>query len=67
MTITETIQAINEGQPIEQAIPAGADVAYWKKMVANHNYLKANPKRRRRQPRHNGQPKKSICYAALSL
>lgn len=48
-SITEVIEKINAGIPIADAIPIGADVGYWQRMINNHTTSKSTPRRKKRR------------------
>lgn len=41
--INEVIKKVNAGIPLDEAIPLGADVKYWQRIIANPPKPKARP------------------------
>ena len=51
MIIANVIEQVNSGTPLAQAIPEGADLGYWQRLIKNYRPAKPRRKARHTTPR----------------
>ncbi len=59
-SVTEIVNKIKSGVPVEDAMPEGADPAFWQRLADNYS----QPKRRRTARRRAGSASRKTNYAA---